>query len=79
MRISTAKTEVARAREVWFESGMLHVRLVDGRIISVPLDWFPRLKNARPEQQGHWRLTGGGIGVHWPDLDEDVSVAALLN
>lgn len=78
MRISTAKTEDVRAREVWFESGMLHVQLVDGRIISVPLEWFPTLRDAGPRQREHWRLIGEGIGIHWPDLDEDVSVAALL-
>jgi hypothetical protein len=57
---------------------MMHVRLMDGRIISVPLDWFPRLKNAKQAEREKYRLIGGGIGIHWPDLDEDVSVPGLL-
>jgi hypothetical protein len=57
---------------------MIHVQLRDERIVSVPLSWFPRLKNASLSQREHWRLIGSGIGIHWPDLDEDISVAALL-
>ena len=56
----------------------LHVVLADGREISVPLAWFPRLLNAKEEQQRQWRLIGGGIGIHWPLIDEDVSVESLL-
>jgi len=56
----------------------LHVRLADGREISVPLAWFPRLHAASPEQRTNWRLIGGGVGIHWPDLDEDISVEGLL-
>lgn len=56
----------------------LHVRLADGREISVPLVWFPRLQDATPEQRSNWRLIGGGVGIHWPDLDEDISVQGLL-
>jgi hypothetical protein len=57
----------------------LHVWLADGRELSVPLEWFPRLRNASTELRQHWRLIGGGIGVNWPDLDEDISVAGLLS
>lgn len=56
----------------------VRVRLADGREISAPLEWFPRLRDGTPEQRRQWRLIGGGIGVHWPELDEDISVAGLL-
>jgi len=57
---------------------MMHVRLSDGREISVPLEWFPRLRDASEEQRKHWRLIGKGVGIHWEELDEDISVEALL-
>jgi hypothetical protein len=66
------------ATGVRFDEKMLHVQLSDGREISVPLDWFPKLRNATPEQRSHWSLIGKGIGIHWDDLDEDLSVAGLL-
>lgn len=56
----------------------LRIVLADGREIVVPLEWFPRLRDAGPAQRAHWRPIGGGVGVHWPDLDEDISVAGLL-
>lgn len=56
----------------------LRVRLADGREVSVPLEWFPRLRDATPEQRRHWRLIGGGVGLHWEDVDEDISVESLL-
>jgi hypothetical protein len=78
MRISAAKEERIAARDVRFDRDMMHVRLMDGRIISVPLDWFPRLKEASPAERENCRLIGDGVGIHWPDLDEDISVPALL-
>jgi len=66
------------ASEVWFDSNMMHVRLLDGREISVPLEWFPKLRNATAEQRKKWKLIGKGVGIHWKDIDEDISVAALL-
>ncbi len=63
---------------VTFDVERLHVALSDGRRISVPLDWFPRLANATPQQRQRWERIGGGIGIHWPDIDEDLSVAGLL-
>lgn len=66
------------AVEVWAAGEALHVRLADGREISVPLEWFPRLRDAETEQLSRWRLVGGGVGIHWPDLDEDISIAGLL-
>jgi hypothetical protein len=74
----SVKLSHALAREVRFDEDMLHVLLQDGREISVPLDWFPRLRNAAAHQRKHWRLIGAGVGIHWPALDEDISVAALL-
>jgi Protein of unknown function (DUF2442) len=56
----------------------LKVVLVDGREITVPLAWFPRLQKATPAQRKNWRLIGGGIGLHWEDIDEDISVESLL-
>ena len=56
----------------------LRVVLADGREVAVPLVWFPRLLNATPEQRKEWRLIGGGIGIHWESVDEDVSVESLL-
>jgi hypothetical protein len=63
---------------VRFEGDLLYVSLEDGREIGVPLAWFPRLAAATPEQRAHWQLIGRGIGLHWPELDEDLSVAGLL-
>ena len=56
----------------------LVVELSDGRTLSVPLAWYPRLLHGAPAERGRWRLIGGGEGIHWPDLDEDVSVEGLL-
>lgn len=66
------------AVDVHFRDDALHVRLSDGREISVPIEWFPRLRDATPEQRSNWRLIGRGVGIHWADLDEDLSVAGLL-
>jgi hypothetical protein len=56
----------------------LHVVLADGRELSVPLVWFPRLRDATALQRAHWRLIGRGEGIHWPDVDEDIEVTSLL-
>ncbi len=66
------------ANAVWFDNDMLHVRLLDGRQISVPFEWFPRLRDASEAQRAGWRLIGRGIGIHWEEIDEDISVASLL-
>ena len=68
----------ALAKSVTFADVMMHVALTDGRVICVPLLWFPRLHTASPELLAHFEISGGGIGLHWPDLDEDLSVAGLL-
>lgn len=66
------------AVDVACTSDMLQVELADGREISVPLDWYPRLQEATPKERNDWTLIGGGLGIHWESLDEDVSVASLL-
>lgn len=68
----------ATAMAVRCDERALHVVLADGREISVPLRWFPRLQAATPAQRDNWRLLGKGAGIHWPELDEDLSVASLL-
>jgi hypothetical protein len=66
------------ASRVWFTNDMLYVLLQDGREIGVPLLWFPRLRKASKEQLNDWRFIGQGIGIHWEELDEDISISALL-
>ncbi len=61
-----------------FDDSMMHIDLQDGRRISVPLEWFPRLRKANSEQLNDWRWIGGGIGIHWRQLDEDISIEGLL-
>ena len=56
----------------------LKVELLDGRTITVPLTWYPRLLHATPEQKANWKLAGGGFGIHWADIDEDLSSEGLL-
>lgn len=68
----------ALALEVSCSNDELTVVLDDGRTVSVPLAWFPRLLNASAKQRKEWELIGGGIGVHWEAIDEDISVASLL-
>ena len=78
MNISSGSVPTARARAVELAPDLLIVHLEDGRSLSVPLEWFPRLRDALPEQREHRELLGPGIGIHWPDLDEDLSVAGIL-
>ena len=68
----------ARAQNVVVTDDALVVELVDGRTISVPLAWYPRLAHGSAAERGHWRFIGDGEGIHWPDLDEDVSTEGLL-
>ena len=70
--------EGAIATDVRCDDRSLHVILADGRELSVPLAWFPGLLRATPDQRDNWRLIGGGQGIHWADVDEDLSVAGLL-
>jgi hypothetical protein len=75
---TSALETAARAREVVVSSTGLTVHLKDGRTVSVPLTWFPRLLKATPEQLSKFELMGDGEGIHWPDVDEDLSVAGIL-
>ena len=67
-----------RVAEVSFTDATLSVAMKDGRTITVPLAWYPKLMNATPEQRTRWKIAGGGYGIHWPDLDEDLSTEGLL-
>ena len=66
------------AVDVSCSSDKLQVTLADGREISVPLEWYPRLMDATPKDRNDWQLLGGGLGIHWEALDEDVTVESLL-
>jgi hypothetical protein len=77
MNTSTLEID-ARAREVVVSGTELTVLLKDGRTPSAPLAWFPRLLNASPDQRSNFQLLGDGEGIHWPDIDEDLSVAGIL-
>lgn len=78
MSSSTPDTQTPIAARVRVYDDTLTVELADGRTISVPVAWYPRLSYGTPKQRDHWHLIGGGRGVRWPDLDEDISVENLL-
>lgn len=67
-----------RVKDVRFNDDAMSVDLYDGRSITVPLTWYPKLLHATLEQRNHWKPCGGGYGIHWPDLDEDLSTEGLL-
>lgn len=67
-----------RVRDVSFTEDSFTVELMDGRAITTPLAWFPRLLHASPEQRQNWQISGAGYGIHWPDIDEDLSTEGLL-
>ena len=75
---SSALKNEPKAMNVRVHDGKLIVDLVDGRSLTVPLDWYPRLAHATPEQQRNWVLLGDGYAIHWPDLDEDIGIEGLL-
>ena len=77
MRVLSIKMEPL-ATDVYFSEDSLHVVLADGREVSAPLEWFPRLRKGTKKQRGKWQLIGDGIGIHWPDVDEDLSTEGLL-
>ena len=68
----------AHAVDVAVDDAALRLVLADGREISAPLEWFPRLREASASQRKNWRLIGQGIGVHWPEIDEDIAVSTLM-
>ncbi len=78
MSSSTIETRVVVAINVQVTEDTLSVELSDGRTLGVPVAWYPRLSHGTPQERGAWRLIGTGGGIHWPDLDEDISVANLL-
>ena len=78
--MSTLAVEIveARAQSVKVDEDRLVVDLTDGRTISVPLAWYPRLWRGTPEERAHFEIIGDGAYIHWPDLDEDLTVAGIL-
>jgi len=68
----------AKAQKIWFDEDNLWISLFDGRTLSVPLAYFPRLRKASSAQLQKYEISGGGIGLHWDELDEDLNVPALL-
>lgn len=74
----TDKRADERVREVLFSDDSFTVELMDGRAITTPLAWFPRLLHASLEERANWQVGGGGYGIHWPDVDEDISTEGLL-
>jgi hypothetical protein len=75
--MSTLATEV-RADKIWLDDEYLWVLFTDGRQLAVPLAYFPRLLNATPEQRNVYEISGNGTGIHWDELDEDISVEGLI-
>jgi hypothetical protein len=78
MTILAVELEIPNVVDVAVSDDTLSVELSDGRTISVPLGWYPRLAHATQEERANWRIIGRGHGIHWEDIDEDISVAGLL-
>ena len=78
MTTSATRTDTIYAKSIAVMDDALTAELDDGRTISVPLSWYPRLLHATDEERGNWELIGRGMHIHWPDLDEDLSVEGLL-
>ena len=78
MTTSAVEPAVASAMTIAVTEDTLTAELMDGRTISVPLGWYPRLVHATPEERNNWEIHAGGQHLHWPDLDEDISVTGLL-
>ncbi len=78
MTILAFKMEVPHAVSVFIDDDTLTVELDDGRTVSVPVAWYPRLQHASKEEKTNWRLIGKGCGIHWENLDEDISVEGML-
>ena len=77
MSISAIKTD-ERVQNVYFDEDNISVDLIDGRTITVPLVWYPRLLAATPNQREAWTICGGGYGIHWSEINEDLSTEGLL-
>jgi len=76
--MTTLTDSIPKAVDVWFTEDMLYVRLEDAREVGVPLEWFPKLTQATLQQRNNWRMIGGGVGIHWNEIDEDISVRKLI-
>lgn len=76
--MNTLIEKSGNAVDVWFTEAKMGVRLDDGREIAVPIHWFPTLRDATEKERNNWRLIGGGEGIHWEDLDEDILVKGLF-
>ena len=76
--ISSALAADLRVKTVALDAHQIFVELMEGRAISVPLAWYLRLANATPEPRSHWEVAGGGYGIHWPEIDEDLSTEGML-
>ena len=79
MSTSANEISVPVATNVTVTEAVLSVDLSDGRTITVPLSWYPRLDHATPAERAKWELIGAGHGIHWPDIDEDISVQGLIS
>jgi Protein of unknown function (DUF2442) len=77
MSISAIRAD-ERVKDVRFTEDSITVDLIDGRTITVPLVWYPRLLNATSQQRLHWKICGGGYGIHWEEIDEDLSTEGML-
>ncbi|MFA7267890.1 MAG: DUF2442 domain-containing protein [Sterolibacterium sp.] len=78
MIISQTEVTIPNVLNVIVSENALTVELEDGRTVAAPLGWYPRLAHASPEERTHWRLIGAGTGIHWEDIDEDISVEGLI-
>jgi hypothetical protein len=78
MNTLAIELRIAMVQDVVVSEDALIVDLTDGRTASAPLAWYPRLLHGQPEERSNWRLIGNGEGIHWPDLDEDISVENIL-
>ncbi|MEM9213702.1 MAG: DUF2442 domain-containing protein [Cyanobacteria bacterium P01_F01_bin.150] len=76
--IDRIDTQIVKLVTVTVTDEFLTVDVMDGRVISAPLTWYPRLLNASQAERENWRLTGGKTGIHWPDLDEDISIRNII-
>jgi hypothetical protein len=74
----SASSADERVLDILFTEDTISVNLRDGRVITVPLVWYPRLLDATAAQRNNWKIAGGGYGIHWPDIDEDLSTEGLL-
>ena len=73
------KNKLVKATDLEFTEDSVKVFLEDGREIAVPIEWFPKLRDASPEERKDWRFIGNGVGIHWESLDEDISIKGLLS